>query len=847
MDANGQRFWLLAEEKHWHTPGAPAPVQWDAERRALRLASRRTPPAWTAYKAESVARLEYVRQARDAFGTTARWSDAEKKLLASGALPEPEYAPVPICGTPGDRTPSDLALGHDGVLYIAVEQGPSGPTGELALFDRRGRRESAATHLEGFRPWRIAADPAGGAWLLDRRSRRLAHTRGEMQPRRPRTRFSAGTFRPCDDVAGPPVRIVALAGATWPEDETVAGIACSPEGRVAVLTWAAGNGEGLLRLLDPTTETLGAPLRLKGARYPFSIAWTSASRVAVLLPRVNEAPSYAVPSRVAGDGEDALPVGDVLPLREHDGPPFLHGVTLPPHYPTRGAPRPLNRLSLPSYAAGGEAASAKLLDGGSTQTVWHRLYLEAVIPAGCGIVLRLAATDEPAAPVAAGEWHEHRFGALFAAAPDRETPVGSWMAEATEVPFARPMLHCPPEPGKAGLWSALVQRPGRRVRSLRGRYLWVRAELVGNGRATPDLAAVRVYGSRFSYAEQYLPELYRETLFGPDADERGRSTPADFLERFLGLFEGVLTPLEDRIAHAHLLTDPRSVPAASLDWLAGWIGFAFDPALSEERRRAMLSAAPKLSRRRGTLRGLALALDLATGGGVRGGEIVVLEDFRLRRTFATILGADLADESDPLLGGIVSSGNSYVGDTLFLGDESRREFLALFGAEVEKTPDEERAIRALYDGLAYRVTVLVHQEVEPQDLGLIGRVLQRETPAHVQARVIAATHPFVVGVAALVGVDTYLGPKPPKRPVRVDVSAVGVRDFLLTPVALDPRLEGGTLRFTEVGTGMVNPRPVARAGADLTVEAGESFTLDASGSAAPPDRTVEKYRWTRRQ
>ena len=116
---------------------------------------------------------------------------------------------------------------------------------------------------------------------------------------------------------------------------------------------------------------------------------------------------------------------------------------------------------------------------------------------------------------------------------------------------------------------------------------------------------------------------------------------------------------------------------ASLDWLANWIGLAFDSAYPQARRRALLQAAPRLSRWHGTLTGLALALDIATGGAVRGGEVVILEDFRLRRTFATILGADLADEEDPLLAGIVESGNSYVGDTLFLGDESRAEFLAL--------------------------------------------------------------------------------------------------------------------------------------------------------------------------
>jgi hypothetical protein len=133
-----------------------------------------------------------------------------------------------------------------------------------------------------------------------------------------------------------------------------------------------------------------------------------------------------------------------------------------------------------------------------------------------------------------------------------------------------------------------------------------------------------------------------------------------------------------------------------------------------------------MARWRGTLRGLSLALDLATGGAVRGGEIVILEDFRLRRTFATILGADLDDEQDPLTAGLATSGNSYVGDTLFLGEEERREFLALFHSELPVTDSEQEDIDSLTADLAHRVTVLVHQAVEPQDLGLM--------PLHRRAR-----------------------------------------------------------------------------------------------------------------
>ena len=300
----------------------------------------------------------------------------------------------------------------------------------------------------------------------------------------------------------------------------------------------------------------------------------------------------------------------------------------------------------------------------------------------------------------------------------------------------------------------------------------------------------------------------------------------------------MLTPLEDRVAAAHLLTDPASAPQQHLDWLASWIGVAFDPALPAERRRRWLAAAPTLARLHGTRGGLELALDIASDGGVAGGEIVLVESFRLRRLLATLLGVDLSDDADPLLPGLTVSGNSIVGETLILGETETLELLALFREEVA-TIEENAAVRAFYERLAHRATVLVHQSVSPQDLGLLRRVVELEAPAHVDVRVASATLPLLVGIASLVGVDTYLGPQPRPQPARAEVSSLGLGDYVLGPTSLDPRRSGAAAPVAS------SPAPVAEAGSDFTARFGQSFNLDASGSSAAPGRRIQSYAWTR--
>jgi phage tail-like protein len=816
MDANRLRFWMLSEPRvHWDAipdpaePNTPVTLHRDTDRRVVRLASN--PGSAIPEELQDAARAEEsvhrVPNTRDDFGTWAYFDTAKAAVMAAGAGAQPHLL-LPFDGTTPRALPTDLALGEDGVLYVAAGGG------KVLMKDTRNRWDPDTVSLEGFEAWRLAPAPGGGVFAIPRPPSilapsgpdriRIARVSGLPLHRGLPGERAPTVFRP-DDHRNPPRMSLLLDGPSLP-GEVVVGLATSPEGRLALLSWVwdrAGaqppSTEGHARIRFFTGGGVTAPITLQHARRPYSFAWLSGTRIVVLL-RTGETSSTAVAYDLSEAEDTAAPMGDYYPLTSHDGGPFLHGLRLPVHYPVQDAPpEPLYPVSLPSFAKKGFARNetpplAPLLDAGTARATWHRLYLEACLPPRCGIRVFLAATNTPGRPpdTEAALWHEHVFGDVAPASGMRDVPRGVWVPERSELPFHPGLMSGPPEPGRRGLFTALIQRAGLRVRSLQGRYLWVRLQLIGDGRATPELAALRAYGPRFSYAENYLPELYREQVFGTEADTRNvSSTPADFLERFLGLAEGILTPLEDKVAGASLLTDPRTVPEEAMEWLAGWIGFAFDPAIPQERRRRMLEAAPRIRPWRGTIHGLHLALDALTGGGVSQGGLVIVEEFRLRRTFSTILGINLGDEDDPLLPGLHRSGNSFVGDTLFLGDERSKEFLALFGPNLPATPAEEAAVEQFFAELAYRVTVLVHQDADARELGLVQRLAELEAPAHVSVSVKRASYPLLVGVASLVGIDTYLRPTPPPEPLRVGQGALGSKNLLERPPSLDPRLHAG--------------------------------------------------------
>lgn len=861
MDANGLRFWMLADRAHWL---CDAGADYDDHCRRVRLRSgrdRSLPETLNTAGAEAEARaaLDVIPHTHDLFGARAYWDPAARVVGVTSDLPAAVEAWRPAV----DIAPDDLALGFDGILYVAIN-------GAVVMHDLRGRWRDVTLTSDGFNPWRLAADPAGGVWVLDRTTQRLAHVHGTPLQERPFAPYTACTTRPCDENPSPP-HITILSQATW-QGEAVA-LAVAPDGRLAVLVWRAGQDAQLF--VRGENAALDVVVRLNGLQFPYTVAWISDTSVAVRVTRVpREALVFDIqdaldPSARQGvafdpavDGFD--PSGDVYPLRDPLTGPFAHVLELPPRYPSLqsvddDAPPsvPLHRLSAPAYRERGEARCARPFDSGSASTVWHRIYMEAVLPPHCAAIAYLAATNEaePPADDDRDAWHEHRFGDLPPVSDDgRAVPRGAWVSMPSEVPFHAGLLDVEPMADRSGLFTALIQRSNRPVRVLQGRYLWTRLAMTGDQRSTPEIAAVRAYGSRFSYVERYLPALYHEQLFGIERDAvipptlRPATTPADFLERLVDNFEGVLTTLEDRVAAAWRLTDPHTTTEDALEWLASWIGVTFDSGYPVEQRRELIAAAPHLFRWRGTLRGLRDALDIATGGrlengvvsggSVTGGEIVVLENFRLRRTFATILGADLADENDPLLAGLTVSGNSIVGDTLVLGDEHQQEFLALFAPDAVETTSEALAVARLFDELAHRVTVLVHNEIEPQDLGLVRRIVGLETPAHVQSRVVTARFPFMVAVSSLIGVDTYLARGRTRNPAEVNVSAIGA-DFLLSQPSLDPRLgAGGSAPVLGRGT-----RPVAMARGPATVDAVGMFPIDGSESRAWGGKTITRYSW----
>jgi len=792
MDVNGARCWSFGPDSLVSSED-PDRVAWRCGR--LQLVSQVPPPELdedsAGAQAQISAVLDRVPVARDDSGGLARV--------------EPDGAWARMDGLPDERIVdgadlTGICIDVQGILTVCAGGAVRVRDSRTLRDDDEAWRELDLGTLLGqpeldVTAWRAAPAPHGGAWILDREHGLLLRWEGRPLRRGPDRVFDPGTFRPTPE--DPETIRVRRGELHLADDEQAVALAVGADGRVAVLTHRT-SADARVHLLDAEGQAL-RHFSLTGVRRPVSLAWVGPQRLAVLVVDGPTVLDHALVYRTEHDDPAVVPVGDRYPLRRHDGGPFLVPATSAALYGTEGDPRSLRALSLPRRAAQGQAHGTRVADSGSPDTCWHRLYVEAVIPRGCGVRIWVAATpgDEP--PTDPAAWHPHDLGQVPQA--DSGVPRGTWVPARSELPGHTGELDVPQRVDTSGLFTVLVQRSGYRSRRLLGRQAHLRVQLFGTGRRTPEVATVRLWGPRHCYVREHLPALYHEDPLVEGSAEEGDPTAADFLERFVTLFEGVLSPLEDTVAASWQWTNPATAPASALPWLASWTGVPLPPEIPEEARRRLIAAGPELARWRGTRRGLELALELVTDGGVTRGDVIVLEEWRLRRTWATILGADLSSDEDPLLGGLAVDTNSIVGDTLVLGSEYRQEFLALYGQEVRDDGPQtwreyflsllaERRLERFFEASAWRVSVLVHSELPEAQVGHVRDVVREAVPAHVDATVRLVSRHFIAGVTALVGVDTRLGTRPPPPAARLGHTRIGAGARVRSPAGLHPDAPG---------------------------------------------------------
>lgn len=416
------------------------------------------------------------------------------------------------------------------------------------------------------------------------------------------------------------------------------------------------------------------------------------------------------------------------------------------------------------------------LDGRERGCVWHRLMLDACIPAESAVEVWTRAHDD-ATLLEQVEWSPEPLPYLRAAGP--ELPYfDSFPQYATTAEL----------PENTGTWELLFQRA-------RGRFAQVRLVLRGNGRTTPHLHALRAYYPRFSYPRNYLPKVYQ--------DDAGS---ADFLERMLANEEGFYADIEGRVSDVSLLFDPRGAPPEALDWLAGWVGIVLDPlwagiqgARQEraanlpvgfrlkpyDRRRLFIRYARKLYDRRGTHAGIRFALMLlldpclevllarlkrAAARPEEPASASLLEELRrygllerygrpeppgVPRTrlrpsldeweYEDLLYEYVLSPQRPSKVRIVERYRTRGGRRFQEGDAS-----VVGGGEDNPTTAEAP------DAYAHQFSVLVPEELTPEEEAMTRRVTELEKPAHTSFDVRRYWDFFRVGEGR-VGIDTVLG------------------------------------------------------------------------------------------
>ena len=666
MDVNGTRFHLVLGERDWQprraNGGAPAiDLEWDTD--AVRL--RKLLPSFPPRHGSTPLAIDTRRgAARDRFGSwywisedgreirvsrmrrrpsTRFWSAGD---AARGCIDEPDglftrrdaatVEPLQLAG---------LTVTNDHYLIV----GRLKPAG-LLIFDLRGGGAPLALDWPAampFTPFDISAAADGGAWILDRDARtlwRLDRYFRVIWSGGPAPSSAPVGFTPigADGQVCPPAAPISDHSPLHLVDvDAPVAVEALPDGSVLVLDdpslgpcsvvhrYRLDGTHYAIRLdtpLNPAPAGDDADLAPALPLRAHDIAFVRTGNGRPLTGTLFAAAAWGTQAYAFTftSQEDAFSLSlcrQYLPLRRFTGKALVASAGRVYYdiderwiglveYPT---PRFVRRgtITLPAGTTGA-------FDGKEVRCVWHRFVIDGCIPYETAVTVETRSADRIE---------------LLADLPWKAQPRLYRRGDGSEIPYYSVPTDAD---GHSGTWELLLQ-------DVVGRYLQVRLTIEGTGKTSARLAAIRIHYPRFSYLKEYLPAVYREDRVS-----------ASFVERYLANVEGTFTTLEGKIEHVETLFDPRTAPAAALDWLAAWLGATLDFKWSDATRRLFLTHAPQMFRERGTCAGLVRAIRLAldrpptedifacspcgTGAATAGFGVRVVERFRTRRAPGVVFG-----------------------------------------------------------------------------------------------------------------------------------------------------------------------------------------------------------------
>lgn len=637
--------------------------------------------------------------------------------------------------------PVDLAA-VDGTVWV-LDRGTGGGDGFVATLDAAGRSDRVVSGLES--PRELAVDPVGNTYVLDAL---VASAAGDPAVRK----FDAGGAE-LDDTY--PLDAFAISGGS---------------GAFEPSCLEVGSEDELLAGVAPDAETERSLFRFRTADHSFDRITTF------------------------GRGSESLR----LDRRGGDG--FLYVVDETERSVSVLAQVTHNRTN--PTTGHHDARIRTRLDGGEFETAWHRVTATFDLEgSGTQVRLRYCATDDEAltedleAIAGIGETYADR---LRDAGTRRVSELvrlsATEISDVTGAPTATAEDWLDHAAGILVEWRA-IDRPNPHDALLEtavGRYLWVELTLQGTESASPRLEAFRAYFPRQSYL-RHLPEIYQE---GPDGEA--------FLERYLSIFESVLTDVEEEIGASTRYLDSQGIPAEYLSWLNQWLALDAGESWSADASRRLLARAPELFEKRGTPEGILevvrifLEIDDEREEPVDGGDAAAgqdVDDDSVGDRAGT--GVDRTDAGGD--GRIPAAAWAWANDRErgvvdrlreaghLTADEATAEL-----ARHRDLPAEYARTRRLYlleeaafdcidtEGAlaAYRqligcpqcFLVMVRPPVEEETLRTVRRIVDAEQPAHAAGRAIELASWIRLGNNAYLGVNSTL----PDREFALEEAELGM-------------------------------------------------------------------------